>query len=69
MHRSRLQLVGVAAMFLASKIEEVYAPAISDFVYITDNTYTDSEIRNMEMKILCVLDFGLCKPVSLNFLR
>jgi len=68
-HRSRLQLVGVAAMFLASKIEEVYAPAISDFVYITDNTYTDSEIRNMEMKILCALDFGLCKPVSLNFLR
>ena len=69
MHRSRLQLVGVAAMFLASKIEEVYAPAISDFVYITDNTYTDSEIRNMEMKILCALDFDLCKPVSLNFLR
>jgi len=68
-YRSRLQLVGVAAMFLASKIEEVYAPAISDFVYITDNTYTDSEIRNMEMKIICALNFDLCQPVSLNFLR
>merc|ERR1712215_472190 len=27
-HRSRLQLVGVAAMFLVSKIEEVYAPKL-----------------------------------------
>jgi len=68
-HRSRLQLVGVAAMFLVSKIEEVYAPAISDFVYITDNAYTESEIRNMELKIIRALEFDLCQPVSLNFLR
>jgi len=27
--RSKLQLVGVAAMFLASKVEEVFAPACS----------------------------------------
>merc|ERR1719431_664834 len=34
--KSRLQLVGVAAMFLVSKIEVVSAPAVSAFVYITD---------------------------------
>merc|ERR1712142_508373 len=67
-HRSRLQLVGVAAMFLVSKIEEVYAPAISDFVYITDNAYTESEIRNMELKIIRALEFDLCQPIALNFL-
>merc|ERR1711881_33113 len=58
-HRSKLQLVGVAAMFLVSKIEEVYAPAISDFVYITDNAYTEAEIRQMELKIIRALDFDL----------
>jgi len=68
-HRSRLQLVGVAAMFLISKIEEVYAPAVSDFVYITDNAYTEAEIRHMELKIIRALDFDLCQPISLNFLR
>jgi len=68
-HRSRLQLVGVAAMFLVSKIEEVYAPAISDFVYITDNAYSEGEIRNMEMRIIGALDFDLSQPISLNFLR
>jgi len=68
-YKSRLQLVGVAAMFLVSKIEEVYAPAVSDFVYITDNAYTGTEIRQMELQIIRALNFDLCQPISLNFLR
>jgi len=68
-YRSRLQLVGVAAMFLVCKIEEVYAPAISDFVYITDNAYSEAEIRHMELQIIRALNFDLCQPISLNFLR
>ena len=67
--RSKLQLVGVSAMFLVSKIEEIYAPSISDFVYITDNAYTETEIRQMELKIIRALSFDLCQPISLNFLR
>merc|ERR1712243_525151 len=68
-YKSRLQLVGVAAMFLVCKIEEVYAPAVSDFVYITDNAYTEAEIRQMELQIIRALEFDLCQPISLNFLR
>jgi len=67
--RSNLQLVGVSAMFLVSKIEEIYAPSISDFVYITDNAYSESEIRQMELRIIRALKFDLCQPISLNFLR
>ena len=67
--RAKLQLVGVSAMFLISKIEEVYAPAISDFVYITDHAYTDMDIRQMELRIIRALNFDLCQPISLNFLR
>jgi len=69
LHRSKLQLVGVAAMFLVSKIEEVYAPAVSDFVYITDNAYDEAEIRQMELRIIRALNFDLCQPIALNFLR
>ena len=38
--RHNLQLVGVTAMLIASKYEEIYAPEVNDFVYITDNAYT-----------------------------
>jgi len=67
--RSKLQLVGVSAMFLAAKIEEMYAPACNDFVYITDNAYTEDEIKATELKIVRTLEFNLSQPVSLNFLR
>merc|ERR1711970_776170 len=67
--RSKLQLVGVAAMFLAPKVEEVYAPACSDFVYITDHAYTEDAIKQMEMKILQTLKFSLFEPLSIHFLR
>jgi len=67
--RNKLQLVGVTAMFLASKVEEMYAPEINDFVYITDNAYTAGEIRQMELRILNTLGFNFSRPLPLHFLR
>ena len=32
-------------MLLASKYEEIYAPAVDEFVYISDNTYTREQVR------------------------
>lgn len=52
--RSNLQLVGVAALFISSKYEELYPPDISDFVYITDDTYTKQQVIEMEKHILKV---------------
>ncbi|KAL9988176.1 hypothetical protein ACROYT_G002586 [Oculina patagonica] len=64
-----LQLVGVSAMLLASKYEEMYCPEIGDFVYITDNTYTKGEIRRMEALIFKHVNFSVGKPLCLHFLR
>lgn len=69
MSRGKLQLVGVTAMLVASKYEEMYAPEVADFVYITDNAYTKADIRHMECIILKTLDFSLGKPLCLHFLR
>lgn len=55
--RQQLQLVGVTALFLASKIEDMYPPELQEYVYITDDTYSKKEIIEMEMKILRVCIF------------
>lgn len=52
--RQNLQLVGVTALFIASKYEELYPPEIGDFVYITDETYNKSQILEMERRIVKV---------------
>ena len=39
-NRENYQLYGVTAMLLASKYEEIYAPEIRDFIFITDKAYT-----------------------------
>ncbi|KAM9311873.1 G2/mitotic-specific cyclin-B2 [Gastrophryne carolinensis] len=67
--RGKLQLVGVTSLLLASKYEEMYSPEVADFVYITDNAYTASQIREMEMIILQNLNFDLGRPLPLHFLR
>lgn len=67
--RKKLQLVGVAAMLVAAKYEEIYAPEVKDFVYITDRAYTEKEILRMELRILNSLKFDLGRPLPLHFLR
>lgn len=46
--RTKLQLIGVTSMLISSKYEEIYAPEVRDFVYITDKAYTKEEILAME---------------------
>ncbi|NWV90193.1 CCNB2 protein, partial [Machaerirhynchus nigripectus] len=67
--RKKLQLVGVTALLVASKYEEILSPDVADFVYITDNAYTSNEIREMEMIILKELNFDLGRPLPIHFLR
>ena len=69
MPRNQLQLVGAAALLIAAKYEEVYPPSIRDFAYITADTYSTKEIREMERDILKTLGYRLNKPLPINFLR
>ena len=67
--KNELQLVGVTAMLLASKYEEMYAPEVQDFVFITDDSFTGDQIRTLEKKMLRVLDYSFGTPLCLHFLR
>lgn len=66
--RKNLQLVGVTAMLIASKYEEIWAPEVRDFVYISDKAYTREQILAMEKLMLNTLHFNLTLPTSYSFL-
>ncbi|KAG8221856.1 hypothetical protein J437_LFUL003232 [Ladona fulva] len=67
--KANLQLVGTAAMFIASKYEEIYPPELGEFVYLTDDTYTKAQVLKMENLILKVLSFDLSVPTPLWFVK
>lgn len=66
--RAKLQLVGTASMYIAAKYEEISPPDVTEFVYITDDTYTKKQVLRMEHLLLKVLDFRMNTPTTNNFL-
>ena len=63
----KLQLVGVTAMFIAAKYEEILAPSVEEFVFMTENGYSKDEILKGERIILQTLEFDIssyCSPYS-----
>ncbi|KAI8363932.1 cyclin-like protein [Blakeslea trispora] len=65
----KLQLVGITALFIAAKFEELCTPPMRDFLFMTDNAVSEEELIKAERFILQVLNFKLCYPNPLNFLR
>ena len=47
--RTELQLVGVAALFLAAKYEEIYPPQLNDFVFVAASTYTREQVHHADI--------------------
>jgi G2/mitotic-specific cyclin 2 len=65
----RLQLVGITAMFISSKYEEVLSPHIANFRHVADDGFEESEILSAERFILSTLNYDLSYPNPMNFLR
>ena len=65
--RSKLQLLGITALMIACKHEEIDLPKVDDFIYITDNAYTRSEVFKMENEVLHKLNFELLFPSPIKF--
>lgn len=62
--KNELQLIGVTALFLACKVEEVYIPRVNDFALATDGGYTKEEILEVEFSMMKTLRYKL-HPVTM----
>lgn len=67
--RQRLQLVGITAMFIASKYEEIYPPEAYEFVRITDHAYAIEDVFCMEEKMLKTLGYRVTSPTTYQFVN
>jgi hypothetical protein len=68
--RTELQLLGVTALFMASKFEETYrVPPLQDLAYICANTYSVAQILAQESVVLQALDYELHQASPLTFLN
>ena len=66
--KKTLQLVGITCLWMASKYEEIYPPKMKNYVVVTDNTYTQTEIHEMEARILECLNFRILLTTHHQFL-
>ena len=45
-------MLGVAALLIATKYEEIYPPELKDLLNISENKFTKEEVLQMEFSIL-----------------
>lgn len=65
---SRLQLLGAAALLIASKYEEILPVRVEDLARLSDRAYTRGDVIDMEATVLFALDFRVSNPTSYSFL-
>ncbi len=66
--KENLQLIGTAALYIASKYEETYqVPELDDLVHFSAKAFTKDQIIKMEADIICALDFNLIMETSFRF--
>jgi serine/threonine protein kinase len=60
--RKHLQLIGISAMLIATKIHENWPIDLRECARVCDNIYRSNEIEDMEQKILFTLNGNICIP-------
>jgi hypothetical protein len=53
--KQQLHMLGVAALLIATKYEEIYPPELKDLLNISENKFTKEEVLQMEFSILTSL--------------
>lgn len=57
--KNQLQLIGISALFIAAKLEEVYPPKLSEFSYVCDGACTNQDILQCELLLLNTLGWDV----------
>ena len=67
--KSQLHILGVTALLISTKYEEIYPPELKDLLTVSENKFTKAEVLQMEKDILLTLQFDLTAPSAYRFLE
>ena len=67
--RKKFQLLGVTALYIATKLNEIFSGSVKDYVFMTDRAYNESDIITMESDICKTLNFNFLVPNCLSFFQ
>jgi hypothetical protein len=67
--KADLQCLGITALHIAGKYEEIYPPELKTILQVIDNAVTRQQVCAMEAEILQRLDFDLVWPSILRFMQ
>uniref|UniRef100_A0A671SUW5 Cyclin E2 n=1 Tax=Sinocyclocheilus anshuiensis TaxID=1608454 RepID=A0A671SUW5_9TELE len=67
--KDQLQLIGITALFISSKIEEIYPPKITELAFVSDGACLEEEILQMELIMLKALNWDLCPETVLSWMK
>jgi hypothetical protein len=66
--RSKYQLVSIAALSLACKMDSIGIPYPPDLIYLTDRAYNCQELLDMELTVLKAVNYEVFVPTVFHFL-
>lgn len=61
--------MGVTALLIATKYEEIYPPELKDLLQVSENKFSRAEVLQMELDMLSILHFQVQAPTSYRFLE
>lgn len=67
---SKLHLVGMASLFIASKFEDIMSPSVTNLAHISNGEVQEDDLLKAERYILKALDYKISNyPQPMNWLR
>ena len=67
-NKDNFQLISMACLWIASKLESIYPISKEDLIYISKDSFTERELENMEKIVLKTLQFDLITPTLFNYI-
>jgi hypothetical protein len=64
-----LHLLGVSALLISTKYEEIYPPELRDLLVVSENKFTKEQVIATEKEILIELNFKITSPSAYRFLE